>query len=58
MAENPRIIMRSLRNGNDITVPAGPVASFAACSFEKMTNNKKQILQMKVNLEKNESNFI
>lgn len=58
MAENPRMIMRSLRKGNDTTVPAGPVGAFVVSIFEKITNNKKQILQMKVNLEKKESHFI
>ena len=58
MAENPRMIMRSFRKGNDTTIPAGPVGAFVVSSIEKMTNNKKQILQMKVNLEKKESHFI
>lgn len=58
MAENPRITIRSLRKGNETRVPGVPVASFAASSFEKITNNKKQMLQMKVNREKNEINFI
>jgi hypothetical protein len=58
IAEKPRITIRSLRKGNETTVPGVPVTSFAACSFEKMTNNKKQRLQMNVNREKNEINFI
>jgi hypothetical protein len=58
IAENPRITIRSLIKGNETTVPGVPVASFAASSFEKMTNNKKQTLQMNVNREKNEINFI
>ncbi|MEO6894512.1 MAG: hypothetical protein ABI136_05710 [Ginsengibacter sp.] len=40
------------------TVPGVPVTGLEASIFEKMTNNKKQMLQMKVNLEKNEINFI
>jgi hypothetical protein len=58
IAENPRMMTRSLKKGNRTTVPG--VASGVAflSNFEKMTNNKKQILQMKVNLEKNEINFI
>ena len=58
MAEKPRIITRSFNNGNVTTVPGVPVAGFPASSLEKMMNNKKQILQIKVNLEKNEINFI
>ena len=58
IAENPRIITRSLKNGKTTTVPGVPTTGFLASSFEKITNNKKQILQIKVNLEKNENNFI
>ncbi len=58
IAENPRIIIRSLKKGTEVTVPVVLIAGFAASILEKITNNKKHILQMKVNLEKNEINLI
>jgi hypothetical protein len=58
IAENPSIIIRSLKKGKTTTVPGVPTTVFFASIFEKITNNKKQTLQMKVNLEKNERNFI
>ncbi len=58
IAENPRIITRSLKKGKPTTVPGVPATGFVASTFEKITNNKKQMLQIKVNLEKNENNFI
>ena len=58
IAENPRIIIKSLKKGKTTTVPGAPTTVFFASSFEKITNNKKQMLQIKVNLEKNENNFI
>lgn len=48
----------SLKNGKFSTVPGVPIAGLAASILEKIANNKKQMLQMKVNLEKNEINFI
>lgn len=50
--------MRSLKKGNEITVSFAPVTPFLASILLKKTNNKKQMLQMKVNFEKNEINFI
>lgn len=58
IAEKPKIITRSLKKGKATTVPGVPTDGFAASSFEKIINNKKQMLQMNVNLEKNEINFI
>jgi hypothetical protein len=58
IAEKPRTMMRSLKNGIETTVPGAPAGFFAASIFEKITNNRKQILQIKVNLDKNEINFI
>ncbi|MEO8823574.1 MAG: hypothetical protein ABI366_08360 [Ginsengibacter sp.] len=51
-------MIRSLKYGKVATVPGVPVTGWADSIFEKMTNNRKQMLQMKVNLEKNEINFI
>jgi len=50
--------MMSLKKGKTTTVPRVPTTGFLASNFEKITNNKKQMLQMKVNREKNEINFI
>ncbi len=50
--------MMSLKKGKTTTVPGAAATGFVASSFEKITNNKKQMLQIKVNLEKNENNFI
>jgi hypothetical protein len=49
---------RSFKNGSFVTVPgvAFPVAE--DCMIEKITNSIKQRLQIKVNLEKKEINFI
>lgn len=58
IAENPKIIMRSLKKGNGITVPFDASICFFASSLLKKINNKKQMLQMKVNFEKNEIIFI
>ena len=58
IAENPRIIIRSLKNGKAITVPLAPDICFFASILLKKINSKKQRLQMKVNFEKNEINFI
>ena len=58
IAEKPKIITRSLKNGKTTTVPGAPEAGLLASSFEKIINNKKQRLQIKVNLEKNEIIFM
>ena len=58
IAEKPKIITRSLKKGKTTTVPGVPEGGLLASSFEKIINNKKQRLQIKVNLEKNEINFI
>ena len=58
MAENPKIIIRSLKNGNEITVPFAADTVFFASILLKKINNKKQMLQMKVKREKNKINFI
>ncbi len=58
MAEKPSMITRSFKKGSPTTVPGVPATVFFASSFEKITNNKKQMLQIKVNLEKNETIFI
>ena len=50
--------MRSLKKGNETTVSFAPVTPFLASILLKKTNNKKQMLQRKVNFEKNEINFI
>jgi hypothetical protein len=58
MAENPKIIMRSLKNGTRKTSSLPVTTGFLASSLLKKRNNKKQMLQMKVKREKNEINFI
>jgi hypothetical protein len=58
MAEKPKIIIRSLNKGNEITVPFVAETVFFASILLKKINNKKQILQIKVKREKNEINFI
>jgi hypothetical protein len=58
IAEKPKIITRSLKKGKTTTVPDVPEAGLLASSFEKIINNKKQRLQIKVNLEKNEIIFM
>jgi hypothetical protein len=58
MARNPKIMMRSLKNGIRKTTPLPATTGFLASSQLKKRNNKKQMLQMKVKREKNEINFI
>jgi hypothetical protein len=58
MAENPKIIMRSLKNGTRKTAPLPATTGFLASSLLNKRNNKKQMLQIKVKREKNEINFI
>lgn len=58
IAENPKIIMRSLKNGIRKTASLPATTGFSASSLLNKRNNKKQMLQMKVKREKNEINFI
>jgi len=58
MAENPRIIIRSLKNGIRETASLPATTGFLASSRLNKRNNKKQMLQIKVKREKNEINFI
>ena len=58
IAKNPKIIMRSLKKGNATTVPFAASICFFESSLLKKINNKKQMLQIKVNFEKNEIIFI
>lgn len=58
MAENPKIIMRSLKNGIRKTASLPATTGLLASSLLNKRNNKKQMLQMKVKREKNEINFI
>ncbi len=58
MAENPKIMTISLKNGiRKATSSPENAGPFDSSLFSKR-NNKKQILQMKVNRKKNEINFI
>jgi len=58
MAENPKIIIRSLKNGRRETASLPATTGFLASNRLNKRNNKKQMLQIKVNREKNEINFI
>ena len=58
IAENPRTITRSLKNGKTDTVSLLPITALLASILLKKINNKNEILHIKVNLEKNEINFI
>jgi hypothetical protein len=58
IAEKPKIITRSLKKGSGKTWPDVATAGFLASRRLIKINIKKQMLQMKVNLEKNEINFI
>ncbi|HET7116600.1 MAG TPA: hypothetical protein VFI29_08925 [Hanamia sp.] len=58
MAENPKIIIRSFKNGIDNTMSLLTVTGFLASRQLKNIKNRKEILQIKVNLEKKEINFI
>jgi hypothetical protein len=58
MAENPKIIIRSLKNGRRETSSLPATTGFLASNRLNKRNNKKQMLQIKVKREKNEINFI
>ncbi len=58
IAEKPKIITRSLKNGRGKTWSDVATDGFLASSLLIKMNIKKQMLQMKVNLEKNEISFI
>ena len=58
MAENPKVITRSLKKGMGLTVFESPVTGFPASTLLKIINNKNAILQISVNLEKKEMTFI
>lgn len=58
MAENPKMITRSLKKGMAITVSLPLTTGFFASILLKKINSTKEILQIKVNFEKNEINFI
>jgi len=58
IAEKPKIITRSLKNGSG-KMPADVVtAAFLASNLLIKMNIKKQMLQINANREKNEINFI
>jgi len=58
IAEKPKIITRSLKKGSGKTWPDIATAGFLASSRLIKIKIKKQMLHMKVNLEKNEINFM
>ena len=58
MAENPRIMIRSLKNGKADTISLPPMTAFFVSILPKNINSKKEMLHIKVNFEKNEINFI
>lgn len=58
IAENPRIIIRSLKNGTADTISLPPVTVFLASILPKKINSRNEMLHIKVNFEKNEINFI
>lgn len=58
MAENPKVMMRSLKKGTGITVFGSAVTGFPASTLLKIINTKNAILQISVNLEKKEMTFI
>ena len=49
MAETPRVITRSLKNGTSITLSPEETAGFLDSIHRKNTNNKKAMLQINVN---------
>gem|GEM_PF-3141599 len=49
---------RSLKKGSGKTAPAGAATGFLASNLLIKMNIKKQMLQINVNREKNEINFI
>ena len=58
MAENPKVITRSLKKGTGVKVFESPVTGFPASTLLKIVNSKNAILQISVNLEKKEMTFI
>jgi hypothetical protein len=58
IAEKPKIMTRSLKKGSGKTAPAGAATGFLASNLLIKMNIKKQMLQINVNREKNEINFI
>jgi hypothetical protein len=58
IAEKPKIITRSLKKGSGKTAPGVAATGFLASSLLIKMNIKKQMLQINVNREKNEINFI
>ena len=58
IAEKPKMITRSLKNGSGKTSPAVAMEAFLASILLIKMNIKKQTLQINVNREKNEINFI
>ncbi len=58
MAENPKVITRSLKNGTGFTVLESLVTGFPASILLKIINNRNAILQIRVNLDKKEKAFI
>ena len=58
IAEKPKIITRSLKNGSGKTAPNVATAGFLASNLLIRMNIKEQMLQINVNREKNEINFI
>ena len=58
IAENPKIIIKFLKKGIVATLSAPALAIFFASILPNNTNSRNEILQIKVNLEKNEINFI
>jgi hypothetical protein len=52
MAENPKVITRSLKKGMGITVFESPVTGLFASILLKIIKSKNAILQISVNLEK------
>jgi hypothetical protein len=58
MAENPKIIIRSLKKGSGKTASDAATPGLLASNLLIRINIKKQMLHMKVNLEKNEIIFI
>jgi hypothetical protein len=58
MAENPKVITRSLKKGTGLTVFESPVTGFPASTLLKIINSKNALLQISVNLEKKEMTFI
>ena len=58
MAENPKMIMRSLRNGTVSNAPEPLPACVFASILLKKTSNRKAILHINVNFDKKEIDFI